>query len=87
MSGSKDLGDQISDVLSIAHCNSLFDSIGARPESLDLGKPAVPVVLPLNDRNHSSLESNANDRSENARASAHAKLRRILNVYQAVTAS
>ncbi|KAL8988937.1 MAG: hypothetical protein Q9177_002064 [Variospora cf. flavescens] len=32
-------------------------------------------------------ESNANDRSENARASAHAKLRRILNVYQAVTAS
>ncbi|KAL8654358.1 MAG: hypothetical protein Q9210_001553 [Variospora velana] len=67
----QDVGDQISDVLSIAHCNSLFDSIGARPESLDLGKPAVPVVLPSNDRN----------------PSAHAKLRRILNVYQAVTAS
>lgn len=83
----KDIGEHIINVLSIDRCNNLFDCIGAIPESLDLGKAAVPVVLTANGRDHLSSKSNASHGSENPRSSAHAKLRRILNVYQAVIAS
>ncbi|KAI4128344.1 MAG: hypothetical protein LQ338_002789 [Usnochroma carphineum] len=67
----RDIGDQVTQSLTVETCNNLLKAIGARPEALDLKKAAVPTVTTP----HAS------------QSSAHAKLRRILNVYSAVTAS
>lgn len=67
----QDIDDQVTDLLTISKCDTLLASIGATPVALDLEKPAVPVVNTVN----------------GPRAPAHAKLKRVLKVYQAVSGS
>lgn len=67
----QEIGDRVTDLVTTSKFSSLLDCIGATPEALDLQQAAVPIATSPND----------------PRAPAHARLRRILNVYQAVTAS
>ncbi|KAI4186070.1 MAG: hypothetical protein LQ346_005761 [Caloplaca aetnensis] len=67
----QNLGDQVTDLLTMIKCDTLLLSIGATPEALDLGNPAVPIV----------------DTFKGPQPSAHAHLRRVLKVFQAVSGS
>ncbi|KAL8907113.1 MAG: hypothetical protein Q9207_001605 [Kuettlingeria erythrocarpa] len=67
----QNLGNQDTDLLTMIKCDALLHSIGATPEALDLGKPAVPTV----------------DTFRRPQPSAHAKLRRVLKVFQAASGS
>lgn len=67
----QDIDDQVTHLLTISECDTLLASIGATPEALDLEKPAVPVVNTL----------------KGPRALAHAKLKRVMKLYRAVSGS
>ncbi|KAL8759690.1 MAG: hypothetical protein Q9184_003539 [Pyrenodesmia sp. 2 TL-2023] len=67
----QEIDDQVIDLLTTSKCDALLASIGATPEALNLEMPAIPVVNTL----------------KGPRASAHAKLRRVLIVYHAVSGS
>lgn len=84
----QDVGDQITDCLTVSRFNKMFERIGARPASLDIEKLVIPITATqTREKLCPFFHKLPAKHFVASQPDAHGQLKRLLDLYQAVARS